>query len=352
MMKKRRWAAAANTLRAITRWLPGLALMAGLAGGLSANAGEMLASLQLGKADTVLRGDAKCTACHDETNDNGPRVLSIGKTKHGTAADGRTPTCTSCHGESAAHMKKAEGGTKRAAPDRMFGKHSLTSATEQSEACLVCHKGGKRIHWDASTHASRDVACSSCHQVHAQHDKVRDKRTQPEVCYTCHKDKRAEMSKPSHHPVPEGKMACSDCHNTHGSAGPKQLVKDTVNDTCYQCHMEKRGPFVHNHEPVSENCGNCHNPHGTTAEALLKVRPPFLCSQCHTPHGPQVIQMAGQGQQTTTNGFTALLSATSSGKSGINYFQGRECMNCHTQVHGGNNPSTVKAGPPPQFMFR
>ena len=349
MITKRRWATAANTLRAMSRWLPGIALAVGLAGTLPAQAGELLASLKLGKADTVLRGDAKCTSCHDETGKDGPKVLSIGKTKHGTVADSRTPSCVSCHGESAAHMKKNADG-KRPAPERMFGKHAQTPTFEQSETCLSCHKGGKRNHWESSTHASRDVACSSCHQVHSAHDKVRDKRTQPEVCYSCHKEKRADMNKPSHHPIPEGKMTCSDCHNTHGSAGPKQLVKDTVNDTCYQCHMEKRGPFVHNHEPVSENCGNCHNPHGTTAEALLKARPPFLCHQCHTPHGGQVIQMAGQGQETTTNGFTALLGAASAGKSGINYFQGRGCLNCHTQVHGSNNPSTANVTP--QFMFR
>ena len=39
-------------------------------------------------------------------------------------------------------------------------------------------------------------------------------------------------------------MTCSDCHNHHGSAGVKNMVRDNVNDPCYTCHMEKRGPFV------------------------------------------------------------------------------------------------------------
>jgi hypothetical protein len=39
--------------------------------------------------DLVLKGDAKCTACHDESDS--PNVLHIGKTKHGTTADGRWP---------------------------------------------------------------------------------------------------------------------------------------------------------------------------------------------------------------------------------------------------------------------
>ena len=49
------------------------------------------------KKDLFLKDDAKCTECHDEGDS--PKVLHIGKTKHGTVADGRTPTCTSCHGD-------------------------------------------------------------------------------------------------------------------------------------------------------------------------------------------------------------------------------------------------------------
>jgi predicted CXXCH cytochrome family protein len=55
------------------------------------------------------------------------------------------------------------------------------------------------------------------------------------------------------------------------------LVRDSINDTCYTCHMEKRGPFVRTHQPVQENCAICHNPHGSVHDNLLKVRAPFLC---------------------------------------------------------------------------
>lgn len=291
--------------------------------------------------DLVLRGDAKCTRCHDESDI--PKILTIGKTKHGTTADGRTPTCTSCHGDSDSHINKTGSGD-RPAPDRVFKK--TTSSDKQNEACISCHKNdANRSHWEGSTHQARGVACTSCHSIHnGGHDKVRDKRTQPEVCFTCHKEQRAQIGRPSHHPIPEGKMGCSDCHNPHGSVGPKLMKRDSVNDTCYTCHMEKRGPFVHNHEPVSEDCTNCHNPHGTTAENMLKMRPPFLCHSCHTPHGGNVPALAGQ----TIPGVSP--GATSSGKSNINYTQGRGCLNCHTQVHGSNNPSATN--PTPQFNFR
>jgi DmsE family decaheme c-type cytochrome len=295
------------------------------------------------RKDLVLKGDAKCTRCHDQESEY--PVLAIGKTRHGTLADGRTPTCTSCHGESDRHVNKPEGVTERPRPDVLFMGKSKSSADAQNGACLACHQtDSKRSHWAGSQHASGDVACTSCHQIHTAHDKVRDRATQPEVCFTCHKEQRTQINKPSHHPIPEGKMGCSDCHNPHGSVGPKLMKRDSVNETCYTCHMEKRGPFVHTHEPVAEDCSNCHNPHGTTAESLLKARPPFLCHQCHTPHGGQVAQLAGQGQT------SAQITGITSGKSGINYTMARGCLNCHTQVHGTNNPST--ANPTPQFNFR
>jgi DmsE family decaheme c-type cytochrome len=300
--------------------------------------------------DIVLKGDAKCTRCHDEGDDY--PVLAIGKTRHGTVADGRTPSCTSCHGESEAHIANTGGSAgHRALPDVRFRGKEKSSAEAQNGQCLTCHAAdAKRSHWAGGTHEARGVACTNCHQVHTAHDAVRDRRTQPEVCFNCHKEQRTQINKPSHHPIPEGKMACSDCHNPHGSTGPSLMKRDTINDTCYTCHMEKRGPFVHNHEPVSENCANCHNPHGTTAENLLKARPPFLCHQCHTPHGGQIGQIVGQGQQGRIGGQAPLLSGTTSGKSGLNYFMARGCTNCHTEVHGTNNPST--ANPTPQFNFR
>ena len=288
--------------------------------------------------DLFLKDDAKCTACHDEGD--GPDLLLLGKTKHGVTADKRTPTCTSCHGSSETHLKGAGKGDTSPLPDVTFGRKGKTTADARNDACLSCHKkDAKRMLWAGSQHETRDVSCASCHQIHAGRDKVRDKRTQPEVCYTCHKEQRAQANRPSHHPVPEGKMGCSDCHNVHGSAGPKLVKRDSVVETCYTCHMEKRGPFVHNHEPVNEDCTNCHNPHGTTAERMLKVRPPFLCQQCHTPHVPS--QALLYGQAPTPNNI---------GWNGASVTQARGCLNCHTQIHGSNNPSATN--PTPQFLFR
>ena len=67
--------------------------------------------------DLVLKGDAKCTACHDE--EDAPKVLYIGRTKHGTLADGGgneragwipqrcRPGRTSCHSYCAGQRQKS-----------------------------------------------------------------------------------------------------------------------------------------------------------------------------------------------------------------------------------------------------
>lgn len=300
--------------------------------------------------DLVLKGDAKCTSCHDE--EDAPEQLAIGKTRHGTVADKNAPTCTTCHGASESHIKKLAGQKERAKPDvtfggmfskidvdaqvdryfGRFGRGTTTPVKDRNGACLSCHKGGKRMHWSGSTHANRDVACTNCHQIHTAHDRVRDRTSQTELCFTCHKEQRAQINRPSHHPIVEGKMACSDCHNVHGN-NPKQLTRNSVNETCYECHMEKRGPFVHNHQPVSEDCTICHNPHGTNIANLLKTRPPFLCQECHS-HTSHPGQVAGLPSGRTTS--PTLLGTV-----------GRGCLNCHTNIHGGN--STVNSATAGRF---
>ena len=282
--------------------------------------------------------DAVCTKCHDASELK--PVLSIYQTKHGVKGDARTPSCQSCHGESTDHVKNTGGKATRNTPDVVFGAkrgssgaYAPSEAKLQNTACLSCHdKDTKRTHWDGGAHNVNDVACTSCHTLHTAHDNVRDKKTQPQVCFACHKEQRAQSHKISHHAIGEGKVACSDCHNPHGSAGPKLLKKNTVNETCFTCHAEKRGPFLWEHQPVTEDCTTCHTPHGSNITPLLKSRTPFLCSECHDgPHhskDPAGLSVAGAqaGGTVGTNGVSE------------NY-TGRACLNCHSMVHGSNHPA-------------
>jgi DmsE family decaheme c-type cytochrome len=129
--------------------------------------------------------------------------------------------------------------------------------------------------------------------------------------------RRAQLQRSSHMPYREGKVTCTSCHNPHGSPNPSQLIQNTVNENCYSCHAERRGPFLWEHPPVMENCANCHEAHGSSNPQLLKVRMPRVCDSCHVasrhPTQPQPL-------------------------SSIKNFN-RGCTNCHSLIHGSNHPS-------------
>lgn len=279
--------------------------------------------------------NAQCNSCH-KSQKQSYLDSTHGKAFLGDAASG----CQSCHGAGAAH-KEVAGDENYKGPQKIEAfKKTGSTPDDKNRACLTCHKkDANRSHWEGSTHQSRDLDCASCHQIHVVQDRVLDKRTQTEVCFGCHKEQRTQVNKSAHHPIQEGKMGCSDCHNAHGSSGPKLMKRDSVNATCYTCHMEKRGPFVRPHQPVTEDCSICHNPHGTVAENLLKMRPPFLCHQCHSPHGPATLALTGQ-----------ITAPAVVGKDAVTYTQGRGCVNCHNQIHGSNNPANNTANP--QFLTR
>jgi len=287
------------------------------------------------------KGADTCMKCHNE--DAEYPVLDIFKTKHAVKADSRTPfaglQCEACHGpgvsgalfmeqalRAGSHVGKVRRGEKRP-PIINFGPKSDEPAAVQNGMCLQCHKGGSHIPWQGSVHETAEVTCASCHTIHTAHDPVLDNMTQPNVCFKCHLKERADFSKPSHHPVSSGQLGCSDCHASHGAGTSTLLIRPTLNETCYTCHAEKRGPFLWEHAPVAEECTLCHVPHGSIHPALLTKRPPLLCQQCHSQLGHPSVALTTQGLPSATP--SALLLAGS-------------CTNCHSQVHGSNHPSGVK----------
>ena len=322
----------------VRRLLFALCAAAALAAGsadLTAAAGDLpethLAATVASPAEAALDKDRICTRCHDDT-EQAP-VLTLYQSKHGVRGDRRTPTCQSCHGESAKHLQGDANVKGRAPTDVSFkkGVYPLTDERTRTAQCLACHEGTQRIRWEGGAHETNQVACNDCHKVHQPVDRMVTRASQAEVCFTCHKEQRAEVRKVSTHPIAVGKVVCSDCHNPHGSAGPKLMKKNTVTETCFTCHAKQRGPFLWEHQPVNEDCTICHTPHGSNQAPLLKSRGTILCQECHdgphnskTPVGPN----AGSYQA----GFA--LSANPSTQA-----VGRGCMNCHQMVHGSNSPS-------------
>lgn len=273
------------------------------------------------------KGAKQCMTCHREGRDAAAHEvfltpMGISDAENSPFAEG-SHDCETCHGPSASHRKKQKDGT-RLSPAVSFAKGTPTGP--QNEMCLGCHNDGNMIHWFGSTHEEEEVACASCHEVHAQRDPVMDKLAQQEKCFACHPRTRAETFRPSSHPLRFGEMTCTDCHNPHDGANDFLLVRSTINDTCYLCHAEKRGPFLWEHAPVSEDCSLCHNAHGSNLAALLKQRPPLLCQQCHSPGGHPA---------------TAYTSESEDNSFQNRFLLGQSCSNCHSQVHGSNHPSGV-----------
>ena len=256
-------------------------------------------------------GTKVCLGCHTS------QAEGFGHTLMGRLMKQGKLQCESCHGPGSEHAKL--GGGRGVGGIISFRKNDTSrTAAENNTICLGCHERGERTYWSGSVHETRGLACTDCHTVMKTVSRKYQLKSafEPDTCFQCHKDRRAQMARSSHMPLGEGKIVCSDCHNPHGSFTEGLLRTASINDTCYKCHAEKRGPFLFEHLPVRENCLNCHDPHGSVNEYMLKVSRPRLCTECHT---------FGHGGNTTGPLVPQAMS--------------RSCQNCHTEVHGTNSPS-------------
>jgi predicted CXXCH cytochrome family protein len=290
-----------------------------------------------------------CANCHE------PLTKAFASSAHGNMAAhqlrGQHAACEACHGAGGVH---AESGDP--AKIRSFER---LATRESAEACLTCHRQDHAMEWAGSEHAMNGVSCTDCHKIHqprqvAATTSAREAgpggrqlapasrgsliKPQSELCFTCHEQMKGKFFSSSHHPVREGRMSCSSCHDVHG--GDRTLrTEERTNDLCYGCHSRHQGPFVFEHAPVEENCMTCHDPHGTVANNMLRQNEPFLCLQCHEMHfhaarvsvaTPWTIPSAGS---TNPNGIAGF-------QKGFN----TRCTSCHTRIHGSDLPSQGVSG--------
>jgi DmsE family decaheme c-type cytochrome len=242
-----------------------------------------------------------CESCH------GPGSLAVEEiTPEKVEADAKSGKQTACNYNSLIDLKNLPSPAK-------------------SLICLKCHTANASFNlhnWNAGSHAVNDVSCFDCHNVHAGPDLTVRTKELAGMCEKCHQEVMAEFALPSHHPIPEKRVFCTDCHAQHGTINEKQLKKDTVKQTCTQCHAEKEGPFIFEHADNMEDCRICHSAHGSPNNNLLTVPMPFLCLQCHTGH------------RTST-------AASTRETKGAFYTR---CTDCHSQIHGSDLPSASGRG--------
>ena len=203
--------------------------------------------------------------------------------------------------------------------------------------CATCHEEIVRD-FKTADHAklmakgsnSIDMGCESCHGAGSKHVEagggpgtIINPDKNPDTCFQCHLDTKAQFSMPYAHPVLNGKMTCTECHDPHkGNAikgGGTQL--HGRNETCAECHRAQSANFVFAHDAVKEGCTTCHSPHGSVNQKMLTERNATLCLKCHTDTG------------TSTGTF-----GPSSAGGHISRFRSGTCWSagCHEAVHGSN----------------
>jgi DmsE family decaheme c-type cytochrome len=218
-------------------------------------------------------GAARCDSCHG--HQPAPRHHA---------------ECESCHGSGQRHVQNVMDPAWMRFPS--------------NDDCLGCHETGHRglLGWDLSEHQRAGLLCADCHDPHngepfhvrLASDLARNvlphARPDTRLCVSCHTEVASRLNLPSHHPVREGMLGCTDCHSPHESQKTR-LGAQTAQ--CTECHQAQAGPFIYEHTPVAEDCGYCHVPHGSSADSLLSATQPGACVYCHTlpemaaTHDPQ-----------------------------------------------------------------
>jgi predicted CXXCH cytochrome family protein len=245
--------------------------------------------------------------------------------------------CQGCHGPGGIHLANLE---KPEEIHKFVISYTKSTATQSSMACLRCHNDTMTMaHWVRTGHGHAEVSCAGCHGIHQDPDQVRKlrgpkmakspifaavaepkkmlKADEATLCGSCHQRELNEFRHNFHHPVPEGRIVCSSCHEIHPRRANEKLAAGhthikNAGQLCVTCHAETAGPFVFEHDPVSgttgEGCMECHRPHGSHNPKMLSSFSRGLCNQCHTDKAN-------------------------------NHFPGRTCWQsgCHVGVHGSHS---------------
>jgi DmsE family decaheme c-type cytochrome len=266
-------------------------------------------------------GSETCKACHEEIFNN------LQKTPHfaietGARRGWKQRSCESCHGPGSKHAESAS-------PDDIQNPAKRT-AGEVDRTCLTCHLNQNTpVGRLASGHAKDEVGCTTCHSIHGGGGAklvVHNKAEINAKCSSCHVSEWAAFNRPYKHRLPEGAMSCVDCHNPHASFQFDTVRRSFGNEPgCLQCHSDKRGPFVYEHAVVRlEGCTACHEPHGSANPRMLirhEVR--LVCLECHA----NLPIPASVGKNPNIGVVPPALHDLRSPR-----FQ--NCTICHVKVHG------------------
>jgi len=258
----------------------------------------------------------KCLQCHSPHFSNQPKLISDINI-HKPFEEGNCKIC---------HLKPKENKTRLFYPGNIL--------------CYSCHteyeKDFTYKHYPVSEN------CNNCHLPHISKLKKLLKQGTPELCFTCHVEKKLSSS---HENINLSKSNCSSCHEIHGSFNKSLLRKasihkpfeekncyfchketkegiqlnDEVNKLCCQCHNEilEGTKLKFQHKATQQGCNTCHNPHLSSYDKLLLSPVAELCQNCHPINKPLLEKHYNQNINKTN------------------------CANCHNP-HGSSNAFLIK----------
>lgn len=271
-------------------------------------------------------GTETCKTCHEEIYNNfakSPHFAVETNKQRGWAA----MACESCHGPGGKHAESAEAKDIR--------QPAKLSTAEADRTCLACHLNrtanfGRVL----SGHAKDTVGCPQCHSVHGSAGRKLVIRRPADInaqCAACHVSVWAAFQKPYKHRLPEGAMSCTNCHNPHANNLMQSMRVAYGNEPpCFQCHSDKRGPFVFEHAPVRlAGCAACHEPHGSANPRMLirhEVR--LVCLECHANNPPLPVKPPSATARVNN------LGQTPPAFHDLRNPRFQNCTVCHVKIHG------------------
>jgi predicted CXXCH cytochrome family protein len=214
-------------------------------------------------------------------------------------------------------------------------------------------------------YADTPDTCALCHRSHSGQSPRLLPATEMDLCLTCHDGTGSQYfvaqdfeSPASEHPVTDGTLTCSSCHDPHlnWQDNPRLLDADGShrgNAVCYTCHgqgdpnppaTDYETPFETGfHQPhisapttgTQIECSSCHKPHASTSGGLAVQKDENGCFPCHdgSTIGGDVL-----------SGFTASVDARTHHDvfDADQAVQGTriECTNCHNP-HAAASASKV-----------
>ncbi len=265
-------------------------------------------TMSFGAATALAVDTETCLMCHedyDQTLVQTPHALDEGAARAGLS-------CASCHAGGEVHIEEP-------VPDNIGNPATLAVGAVQ-QLCRPCHTPHATM---AATgfdpHLALDMSCLSCHRIHSGPQALLP-ADRAEMCETCHAGISETFLRNSNHPLGEANVSCTDCHAFTVANQP--TVGHGATATCYNCHPEQSGPYIHDHPAAISfaveggGCLECHQPHGSANRRLLDQPGNALCQQCHgIPPGHRIVH-SGLGTKLA-------------------------CVECHSEVHGSNHNSKL-----------